>query len=233
MELHSNLTFEEEKKTSKEKNENLNYESASSLYENKNNLDMPLIQTNSVLNVAHEENQRQITNNIGKYKHNKYAEKKVLNNNIEKTGIEFKQHSVRLNEKKISKKEKTKNFRIKYGICPLSLILLLTIPEIIIQFVNDYGINNLLIDDIIFILNVFTFIISIYKDKFILFIISSILNYIDYIINFSIFLAKFIDIYRYNAHLENFFLAFSIIKIILMHYPILFPFIQCIYILQI
>ena len=230
MELHSNLNFEEEKNTTKEKNENLNYESALSLYENKNNLDIPFIQTNSVLNDAHEENQRQFTNNIGKYKYNKSTEKKVLNNNIEKTGIGFKQHSVRLNDKKINRKKELNNLIKKYIIFILSMILLLTIPEIIIQFVNDYGINNLLIDDIIFILNVFTFIISIYKDKYIPFVISSLINYFDFIINLSIFLAKFIKKYRDNSHLENFFFAFSIIKIILMHYPIIIPFILCIYI---
>ena len=97
---------------------------------------------------------------------------------------------------------------------PILFIALLTVVEIVIQFVNDNGINNLLIDDVLLVIDIIITILFLnynYKNYglFFAFLIITILSYLT---NLIIFFKMFIGKYRKSLHIYNFFISFCVIK---------------------
>ena len=97
---------------------------------------------------------------------------------------------------------------------PILFIALLTVVEIVIQFVNDNGINNLLIDDVLLVIDIIITIVFLnYNFKnYGLFFAFLIITILSYLINLIIFLKMFIGKYRKSQHIYNFFISFCIIK---------------------
>ena len=97
---------------------------------------------------------------------------------------------------------------------PILFIALLTVVEIVIQFVNDNGINNLLIDDILLVIDIIIIIFFLnynYKN-YRLFFVFLIITILSYLINLIIFFKMFIGKYRKSLHIYNFFISFCVIK---------------------
>ena len=134
--------------------------------------------------------------------------KKEMNDSL----LEFKQHSVNLfnsNEKK--KKERKKRMIIFF--IGIFLYLIFTVVDIIIQYKNNIGKNNLLIDDFIFILSLIIIFISIlYQKIYYCYIFFHGLSMLEYLINDIVFFELYIKKYKKSRHVFNFFISYCIIK---------------------
>ena len=155
--------------------------------------------------------------------------------------LEIKQHCVKLNsEKEIkqirkAKRDKERRRGIIIFFIPTFFYLLFTIADIIIQYKNHIGKNNLLIDDFVFISGLIIIIISLKFGKvYYCYIFYHCLSILEYIVNDIIFFVFYIKKYKKSRHVFNFFISFCVIKFfgscfLLMIYEILFGEILMIY----
>ena len=134
--------------------------------------------------------------------------KKEINDSL----LDFKQHSVNLfnsNEKK--KKERKKRMFIFF--IGIILYFIFTFVDIIIQYKNNIGKNNLLIDDFIFISSIIIIFISIlYQKIYFFYIFFHALSMLVYLINDFVFFVLYIKKYKKSRHVFNFFISYCIIK---------------------
>ena len=136
--------------------------------------------------------------------------KKEMNDSL----LEFKQHSVNLfnsNEKK--KKERKKRMIIFF--IGIFLYLIFTVADIIIQYKNNIGKNNLLIDDYIFISGIILIIITVKCNKvYYCYLVYHCLAMLENLVNDIIFFALYIKKYKKSRHIFNFFISYCVIKFV-------------------
>ena len=135
--------------------------------------------------------------------------------------LDFKQHSVNL----YNQKEKLKKNRMTEEIRELTVIqifsslfyiLLFTVADIIIQYKNNIGKNNLLIDDYLFFFDIVIIIISTKYCKRLIYFHGFCV--VENIVNDIIFFVSYIRKYKTSKHVFNFFISYCVIKFIFSSY---------------
>ena len=171
-----------------------------------NNLEYPLIETNIPPNEDNNDKNKNQKKNVNdthiiSSEDNKNYKKINLNNSNDN----IRQKSILLS----SYKNRKQSIFFKYiindgkddlGILTFSffIIFCLSIAEVIIQFKNHNGINNLLIDDVILVLNLIILVVCCKFKKMIYFRICFILSTLIFVANFIIFFEIFYSKYKNN-----------------------------------
>ena len=132
--------------------------------------------------------------------------------------LEFKQHSVNLHnpkevQKKMTEKERKKMLIILF--IDVFFYLLFTIADIIIQYKNNIGKNNLLIDDYVFICGIILIIITVKCNKvYYCYLFYHCLAMLENLVNDIIFFVLYIKKYKKSRHIFNFFISYCVIKFV-------------------
>ena len=194
------------------------------------NIDIPLIQMNNSTennvdnnNATDEEDKNnpieekeskddELSNNKYSYKSfNKY--KKKNNNNKNNTNENIKQNVILLNGPK-RKREfllpvMCGNISLILTIIFMAIFILITIADIVIQFINPNGLNNYLIDDCILI----SFLLSLICQSSHCISCMGCIAFVSYIGNIILFFKYFLDKNRNPLSIYYFYISYFIIKL--------------------